>query len=251
MRVRPRRLPAIALLCPTLLLFGGEAAAGGEERIAVIVGSNIGLHSEEPLFYAEQDARRVRDLLIELGGVSPRQAIINLRGSGEDVLRALQEVKGRAAKLQAAGKRVAFLFYFSGHGDDSSLHLPRGKLALDQLRRAVAQVPGTLRIAVIDACRTARTEKGVRRGPAFALSVDENTPRGMVELRSSSAGEAAQESHKLSGSLFTHYLVSGLRGGADRDGDGQVTLAEAYAHIYRRTLGAQPAAAGRSSIPRW
>jgi hypothetical protein len=44
--------------------------------------------------------------------------------------------------------------------------------------------------------------------------------RGTVELRASSLGEAAQESAELSGAVFTHFLISGLRGGADAAGRG-------------------------------
>jgi hypothetical protein len=57
-----------------------------------------------------------------------------------------------------------------------------------------------------------------------------------VFLTSSAAGEDSQESDELRGSFFTHHLASGLRGAADEDGDGHVTLAEAYAHAYHATL---------------
>jgi hypothetical protein len=45
-----------------------------------------------------------------------------------------------------------------------------------------------------------------------------------------------QESEELAGAVFTHFLVSGLRGGADVDGDGRVTLSELYTYAYRKTL---------------
>ena len=38
----------------------------------------------------------------------------------------------------------------------------------------------------------------------------------------------AQESAAIGGSFFTHHFELGLRGAADADGDGQVTLAEAF-----------------------
>ena len=41
----------------------------------------------------------------------------------------------------------------------------------------------------------------------------------------------------LGGSLFTHHLLSAMRGASDSDGDGQVTLFEAYSYAYERTLG--------------
>src|SRR5438045_311950 len=40
----------------------------------------------------------------------------------------------------------------------------------------------------------------------------------------------------IGGSYFSHHLASGLLGGADKSGDGQVTLFEAYAYAYDRTV---------------
>jgi hypothetical protein len=40
----------------------------------------------------------------------------------------------------------------------------------------------------------------------------------------------------VGGSYFSHHLASGLLGGADKSGDGRVTLFEAYAYAYDRTV---------------
>jgi len=48
--------------------------------------------------------------------------------------------------------------------------------------------------------------------------------------------------------VFTHFLLGGLRGAADVNGDQQVTLDEAYAHAFQRTL--QHSARGRGPIQR-
>jgi hypothetical protein len=128
------------------------------------------------------------------------------------------------------------IFYFSGHGDDEVLHMPRGNLPLAQLRSELARVPADLRITFLDACRTGGRGKGVHRGPAFALTTTPDEPHGTVEMRASAVGEAAQESEELAGAVFTHFLLSGLRGAADADGDRRVTFAELYAYSYRSTL---------------
>ncbi len=46
----------------------------------------------------------------------------------------------------------------------------------------------------------------------------------------------ALESREISGSFFTHHLISGLRGAADTSGDGKVTLTEAYQYAYAHTV---------------
>ena len=59
---------------------------------------------------------------------------------------------------------------------------------------------------------------------------------GHAFLTSSSADEAAQESDRIGGSFFTHYLITGLRGGADANADGKVTLGEAYQFAFAETV---------------
>jgi hypothetical protein len=219
-----------------LLLAASSAHAAPVQRIAVVVGANFGGPDDEPLRFAEADARRMRELLVELGEVRRDRALLVLGGGPAQVLSALTEARGRAAELAGAGQAVSLLFYYSGHGDEDALHLPRGTLALPELRRELARIPARLQLTLLDACRTGGRKKGAHRGPDFALAVAPEAPAGTVELRSSSAGEAAQESEELGGSVFTHFLMSGLRGAADSDGDGQVSVDELYRYVYRRTL---------------
>src|SRR5712692_10064340 len=219
-----------------LVLISTAAGAAAEERLAVLAGANIGSAEDEPLRYAEADANRFRDLLVELGDIRPDRAIVALGGSPEQLVQALIEARGRAAEIQRSGRRVVLLFYYSGHGDEDGLHLPRGTLPLAELRAEMKRIPADLRIAFLDACRAPGRSKGVRRGPDFELAVAPDSPQGTVEIRASSSGEAAQESEELAGAVFTHFLLSGLRGAADADGDGRITLAEIYAYTYRRTL---------------
>ncbi|MCP5048475.1 MAG: caspase family protein, partial [bacterium] len=60
--------------------------------------------------------------------------------------------------------------------------------------------------------------------------------KGYAIMTSSSSDEASQESDRLAGSFFTHYLTSGLRGAADMTRDGRVTLNEAYQFAFNETL---------------
>lgn len=227
------------LLCVlgALALWPRAAAAWpAETRIAILVGANWGDSNDEPLRYAESDVRAMRDLLIELGGVTPERALLLIGGGPADVLRLITEARGRAAELARNGGRVLLHFYFSGHGDGESLHLPKGHLSYRDLTLELRRVPSELRLTMIDACRLAGRTKGVHRSPEFRLSTGAEGQRGEVELWASAIGEVAEESDQLSGAVFTHHVLSALRGGADLDGDGSVTLGELYAHVYRHTL---------------
>jgi hypothetical protein len=227
------------LVCVSILtLYVGNAKAEplADNRFVVVVGANVGTASDDPLRYAESDAERVRDLIVELGGVPQERAFLLLGGKPEGLWRVLSEVRGRVAELSRMGRSSTVLFYFSGHGDGEALHLPSGLILLADLRRELAAIPARLQITMLDACRTGGRLKGITRGPSVQVALGPEGPHGKVELRASSEGEAAQESEELEGAVFTHFLVSGLRGAADADADGGVTLSELYSYTFRRTL---------------
>ncbi|HEU4538336.1 MAG TPA: hypothetical protein VFS00_29650, partial [Polyangiaceae bacterium] len=119
-------------------------------------------------------------------------------------------------------------------------HLQLGgeALPLDELSAKLEAVPAGLRLVVTDACRTTEPSrtKGMSADAPFAITVDAGQSSGTVWLYASAEGEAAQESDALGGALFTHSLVAGLRGAADTNRDGRVTLGEAYDHAYHQTL---------------
>jgi hypothetical protein len=95
------------------------------------------------------------------------------------------------------------------------------------------------RVAIVDACEAGLLTqvKGATADPGldFPLPSDERV-QGTAFVASTAVGEAAQESALLGGSFFTHNLEIGLRGAADADGDGLVTLGEAFRYTAARTL---------------
>src|SRR5437762_5246577 len=98
-----------------------------------------------------------------------------------------------------------------------------------------------MRLLIVDACRSGALTrvKGGRDAPPFAITLDAagvGGGEGAVFLTSSAADEDAQESDDIKGSFFTHALASALLGAGDADGDGRVTLEEAYRYAYESTL---------------
>jgi hypothetical protein len=78
---------------------------------------------------------------------------------------------------------------------------------------------------------------------------DEIASKGYAIVTSSAENELSQESGEIRGAFFTHYLVSALRGAGDESNDGKVTLSEAYAYAYRRTLARTSVTIGGSQHP--
>jgi len=209
------------------------------QRFAVIIGNNQGQGPDVTLRYAEADADKVARVLRDLGGFRPADMVV-LRGeSASEVTSTLISVNDRIRAAQSLPNTEVLLFvYYSGHADGKALRLGASRLEFRQLAELVRGSPARFRLLVVDACRsgTLTRVKGGSITAAFQLPATKLQGEGLAFLTASAENEDAQESDELKGSFFTHALVSGLLGAADKDGDGQVALSEAYAHAYAATL---------------
>src|SRR5437879_6390846 len=120
------------------LLSQVPASAAPEARVGVFVGANFGLGEEEPLRFAVSDAARMRQAFVELSDFQESRAKLVLRPSRQSILDALTEATGRVAELNAAGRRVLLIFYFSGHGTEDELHVSGERVTLAELRERIA-----------------------------------------------------------------------------------------------------------------
>jgi len=224
-----------------------HSPAFAEQRYAVLIGSNPGWSSDRPLRFAENDAERVKEVLVALGGfASDRVAILR----DPDAAEVRSTLRDLARTVKSSSEDTLVFVYYSGHADDQQLHL-RGAdpLSFKELQQTLRAMPSTLKLGVIDACKSgAVTRKGGARVDEFVIDVDSPKLSGMVMLTSSGADELSQESRSLQGSVFTHHLVSALRGAGDEDSDNKVTVSEAYHYAYTRTR-ADTATAGVAQRP--
>lgn len=99
-------------------------ARADTRRIAIVVGNNVGSSDHKPLRYAEADAQKLANVLVELGGV-PADDLLVLAGQGTDALAAaFAQANRRIAELRKdPANHIILLFYFSGHSDGEALEL--------------------------------------------------------------------------------------------------------------------------------
>jgi hypothetical protein len=234
---------AVALLvlaglsAPTIVAETPEAPLAAIRRFALVAGSNGGSAGQVRLKYAASDARSFASVLTELGGVSKGDLILLVDPSLAVLRDALGRMRTMIAGAERSGEKSEFVVYYSGHSDDNGLLLGGERLGYEALRKDIEGIGADLRVAIVDSCSSGsltRAKGGTSR-PAFLFDASSDMT-GHAFLTASSADESAQESDRLGGSFFTHFLVSGLRGAADLDGKGLVTLNEAYAFAFRETL---------------
>lgn len=214
-----------------------QAPAG--EAFAIVVGTDVGGPGQERLRYAESDAVRMRDTLVAVGGYASGNVTLLRHPRIADVERALSAVRSAVAERHRRGLPSQLVFYYSGHARSQGLHLGGEELRLVRLRDAIASVSADFTLVLLDACQSGAYSRarGVEPASSFSFnSAAELRTRGIALMASSSDDELSQESETLRGGFYTHHLVVGLRGGADVDHDGRVTLDEAYRYTYERTL---------------
>ena len=241
-------LICLFLTCPS----GLARAETGPAQYALLVGSNRPGQGQQALRWAARDAERVAMALTELGGYSRDRLRVLTDPSRDELLAALESIAGRLAEHARRSEQTVFIFYYSGHARSRALNLGRDELALDELRVRLEGSGATVTLVMLDACQTGAISrvKGVEPAADFSHnSVLGLTTAGLVVMASSAASELSQESERLQGSFFTHHLVAALRGAADEDTDGRVTLSEAYRYAYNRTLVSTAATAvGRQHV---
>ncbi len=140
---------------------------------------------------------------------------------------------------------------FSGHGvhlkgksylcpGDAKLDDPQSLIPLDSVYEMLQQSPAVLKLLLVDACRNDPRLDGERSfAPTegtrqFATSL-EQPPRGILLMTSCVPGEIAREEKEFGHGVFMHFLLDGLRGKADEDSSGGVSLIEAYRYAETRT----------------
>jgi hypothetical protein len=225
------------LLVACLLLDRPAAAQPALRRFVLTVAENDGGSERIPLKYAPADAALVRSTLVQLGGVAAADAQQLVGPRGAQLAQAFARVAQQVQAARSASMRTELVFYYSGHSDETGILLGAMRLPYPQLRALLDTVPADVHIAILDSCASAAFTRAKGGTPRPAFLFDASTQiKGYAFLASAAADEAAQESDRIGGSFFTHYLVSGLRGAADSNTDGKVTLTEAYRFAFDETL---------------
>jgi hypothetical protein len=232
-RAGPRLFAATLLSC---LLIGTPAFS--QTRLAVVIGHNQGGAARPPLRYAETDAARVRRALLEVGAVAPDDLKLLKAPRLAEVEAAFGWARQRAATVRAAAQKSVLFVYVSAHGHEGKgVELGPEVLEWERLKALVRASGADVKVAVIDACNASGVLKASGH-PAeeFALKAEDRlTVEGEAWITSSAENEPSLEAGALRGSVFTHHLVAGLRGAADRSADKKVSLEELYRYAFERT----------------
>jgi len=239
------------------------AQAFAPRRVALLVGVD---DYDDPslgnLRFAAKDAEDLETVLADpaLGAFSVRT--LTARVTQAEFWDAFEDV---TAELQPDD---TFLLYVAGHGtldmvpaapgqtvataprlylmtSDARLDRPSGTgLALAELDRAVSALPAHRRVVVVDACYSGKGRSALApaaaearaslRGPLPPPTLPAS--RYDVRLFAADVDHPALEAPELQHGIYSHFLVQGLKGEADLDGDGLVDVRELRLWARDRTM---------------
>ena len=208
---------------------------GGPRVFAIMVGISDYGSEDMNLPYTDDDALKLAETLRREGVLNPSSVVLtNAQATVAGVRSAFQRV------ARQAGPDDLFLFFFSGHGDqtegdvaDVSAFEPDGRTESIVLRdgsisdNEMARLFGTLRtrlsLLVLDSCYSG----------GFARNVVDRP--GVMGLFSSEEDLTSAVADKFeAGGYLAHFLRSGLSGEADGDGDAMVTAGELATYLRRQ-----------------
>jgi hypothetical protein len=221
---------------------------------AVVVGIDS-YPNIRPLKYAVADARAFYNLLVMDNQVPAENVFLLL--NEQATLQALRSTLGTKVKNKAGADDMVII-YFAGHGaterdmmspdgDGLEKYLlpydadPNDLYASALPMREIAYIFHRIRserlIFIADACYSGASGgrtvsiSGVRANISDAFLERIAGGKGKVIITASSANEVSVEKDELRHGVFTYYMVEGLRGKADTDQDGLITVDEAYRYV--------------------
>src|SRR5262249_38854586 len=228
---------SVAIVCALIPGFALAQPSIEARRFALVVGVNDGGPSRLRLRYAASHAKEVAQVLEQLGGVATSDMNLLVDVDRGRILSRLEQLAHKLGDARASVRRLEVIFYYSGHSDEDGLLIRGERISYADLRSGINSLGADLQVAIFDSCASGAVtrSKGGTVRPPFLLDVSSSL-KGHAFLTSSAADEVAQESDRIGGSFFTHYLLSAMRGAADLSRSGRVTLNDAYAFAFQETL---------------
>lgn len=223
--------------------------------VAVADYKNMG-PDDGDLTFTTTDARLFRDFLMsERGGKVPESNIVLLLDAQASKENIITKSKALFAK---AKKNDRVIFYFSGHGSRGCFcpydagDIGNKLLYFNEIKSIFRSAKCNTKLLFADACHSG----GMKAGIGASMKDDENMEEGqkasenmnIAVMMSCQGDEFSLESPNLGQGLFTYYLMEGLGGGANRDGNKYITIQELYYYVYHKVQD-YAAKCGRSQTP--
>jgi hypothetical protein len=235
---------------------------------AAVIGINKYANVRQ-LKCAVNDAKAFYHHLVHYNRIPAENAFLLV--NQEATLTKLRSTLGTHLKSKA-GKEDMVIIYFAGHGaaekdvmspdgdglekyllpyDADPKDLYATALPMEEVSRIFNRIRSERIIFIADSCYSGASGgrtislSGMRANISDAFLDRIAGGKGRIILTASGAGEVSAEDEKLQHGIFTYFLLEGLRGKADTDKDGLVTVDEVYGYVSKHV----PQATGQEQHP--
>jgi len=235
---------------------------------AIVIGINR-YQNTRKLKYAVNDASAFKSYLQEYLDI-PEDNIFYLtdQNATKDNIESLL---GTQVKRIASMDDTVIIFY-AGHGavetDPSNPDgdgfekylLPYGanlkdlyttSISMDDIKKIFRRIRAERLIFIADTCYSGASGGRTMLASKTRATLSEkfferiSKGKGRVIISACSANEISKEDDSLEHGVFTYYLLKGLKGGADFDGDGIITVSELFGFLSKKV----PEASGQDQHP--
>ena len=225
------------------------------EKWAILIAVDDYLNASD-LKFCGADQRAMKERLIKSGFDERQVYLLHDEATDKKLLPFKANIERQLQTVLSFAEKGDFvLVAFSGHGvhldkisylcpTDAKLDDPNSLISMDWVYDRLTQSKADLRLVMVDACRNdprppgqrALSNAEVRAGTrAFVETTDKRLPEGILLLNSCSEGEVSQEDEKFGHGVFMHFVLEGLAGQADKDGDKKVTFNELVRYTSKET----------------
>ena len=211
-------------------------------RYALLIGISNYTTDLNPLPSAVKDVAALKEVLIDpaIGGFAANDVEV-LTDVDETAIR-----KGISRLFANRKNDDLVVLYFSGHGVTDSRNdfyfsgistdkndLLSTAVSSDYVQKAMNQRGSKRQVLILDCCHSGAFPKGMTAKDIAKVNLSPKLGgEGRAILTASDSTQYAFEQEDFELSLYTHFLVEGLRtGAADRDDDGDVTVDELYEYV--------------------
>jgi uncharacterized caspase-like protein len=221
---------------------------------AVVVGVSKYQKEEMNLNYADKDAQLFYSHLSSPSGLNvPKEnstLLVNSQATRANILRAINE------KCNKSFEDDLIILYLSGHGMPDPVgnevyflgyeseidNLLGTAVSMADIEKALSRSKAKKKIWIADACHSGGAGLNIKGNQTYLTNkmfLELATAKeGCAVLTASSASELSKEGKDWGEGqgVFTYYLIEGLKGDADIDKDGIITIREIYEYISKKVI---------------
>ncbi|MDQ8181715.1 caspase family protein [Pelagicoccus sp. SDUM812005] len=230
-----------------------------QNAYALVVG--IGRYRDEaitPLKFTNADAEAFADLLTDESICGIPKENVRLLVDEEATLFAIKDSISGWLSRNAGPDSTAIIFY-AGHGDvepdrtqssqdaianyllpydTNSSNLYASALSKEEFQGLVRTVRCKRSVILMDACHSGGVATAGSRKMSVGYSKDLYSSlaegAGSTVIAAAAPNQLSWEDKSLGHGIFTHHLLEALRGEADADGDGRITMTEVFDYLKRK-----------------